>query len=175
MRTAKGFTLIELLIVIAIVGILSAISVPAYIGIQERGKNGAINLASGSATSELQHWMHAVRKAGSAMGNVIEIDTNGDGYVAAPDLSNNNLASNGMITTYTASKTAASPWDGTISLWVSGGTANNQSECDVKAAVNAGQITLCYTPGENASLRMIYMSASDGKGNIIHEKTISAD
>jgi type IV pilus assembly protein PilE len=36
LREQKGFTLIELLIVIAIIGILAAISVPAYIGQKKR-------------------------------------------------------------------------------------------------------------------------------------------
>ena len=36
LREQKGFTLIELLIVIAIIGILAAISIPAYIGQKKR-------------------------------------------------------------------------------------------------------------------------------------------
>ncbi|MNR02952.1 Fimbrial protein precursor [compost metagenome] len=38
MKTDKGFTIVELLIVIVIIGILAAITIVAYNGIQNRGK-----------------------------------------------------------------------------------------------------------------------------------------
>ncbi|MBI5049904.1 MAG: prepilin-type N-terminal cleavage/methylation domain-containing protein, partial [Nitrospirae bacterium] len=36
MNNKKGFTLTELIIVVAVIGILAAISIPAYLGVQKR-------------------------------------------------------------------------------------------------------------------------------------------
>ncbi len=135
MKKQSGFTLIELMIVVAIIGILAAIAIPAYQDYTARAQvSEAVNLAAGLKSTVVEIY--------NQEGSFADADSGSSGLPASTDVKGDYVASvgvnNGVITATMANSGVAAPIAGkTITFspvtnagsiqWVcTGGTLNDK-------------------------------------------------
>jgi len=84
MKNQKGFTLIELLLVLAIIGIISAIAIPALLGQRSRARDKSSIANADSIVSDLVSGFDKAKEAGTAMTDAATFQAAVCGTAAVP-------------------------------------------------------------------------------------------
>jgi type IV pilus assembly protein PilA len=103
-RVQQGFTLIELMIVVAIIGILAAVALPAYQDYTVRAKTSELILAASSAKNSISEYAQ-VNSTMPATASLI-VETQQTKYVSSV-VYTNSTASTGYVSVFGAPSTQA--------------------------------------------------------------------
>lgn len=141
-KVQQGFTLIELMIVVAIIGILAAVAIPAYQDYTIRAKvTEGLSLASAGKTAVSEYFA----SNGSLPG-----DNDEAGMAQSTSIAGNSVRSVAVTTT---------PSSGAIQITFSGGPIDNSTLLLIPTASAGGVVWDC-TDTANADLEAKYRPSS---------------
>ena len=144
---AKGFTLIELMIVVAIIGILAAVAIPAYSDYTTRAQvTEALNLASAAKTAVSESYTNSGTwpADNTAAGVGVSTDIKGK-YVDSVS-----VAANQITVTFRAAAPAAAGIQGKTLKLTAGTSVNGDISWQCGSKPMAGSITAGTTAFEAA-------------------------